>query len=342
MQNSTRQKARLLLGEDGFNRVRQRLEPWSDRLDMLVFEAPDRLLLAGEPVDAASTSFDLAWFGPELFGRGYDQAFLDLVLRSDRMRWMQSGRAGFDDPAFAALIERGILVAMSKGPAPAIAEYVLAQVLIQFQRDAERRQAQREATWRAVPFQEIAGSRWLLVGYGTIGREIAIRARAFGAHLTGVKRSRGDVPELDALATPEQLAAELAQADVVIVSTPLTVETRDSIDARFFAAMKPGALFLNVGRGALMVEDDLRLALDQGAPGHAVLDVTRIEPLPSDSWLWAHAQVTVTAHTSGLGSNLLQRTDDTFIENLERYFAGSPLQHVLTREQIAESGALPR
>jgi phosphoglycerate dehydrogenase-like enzyme len=102
----------------------------------------------------------------------------------------------------------------------------------------------------------------------------------------------------------------------------------------FFAALKPGAILINIGRGGLVDEDALRRGLDAGRPAHAVLDVFQTEPLPEDHWIWSHPQIRVSAHTSNSGDGVQPRADIQFIENLERYLAGEPLMNEAERSEV--------
>jgi phosphoglycerate dehydrogenase-like enzyme len=129
----------------------------------------------------------------------------------------------------------------------------------------------------------------------------------------------------------------LPEADVVVLSLPLSKATAGMAGAEAFAAMKAGSLFVNVGRGGLVDETALLAALDRGAPEHAVLDVTAVEPLPGDSALWSHPRITLTGHTSGVGSGVAARGDQVFLANLKRWLAGEPLQGVMPAAEVLAS-----
>ncbi|WP_156680992.1 NAD(P)-dependent oxidoreductase [Sphingomonas profundi] len=318
---------RILIAETGFARVAPRLAEAGITVDPVFFVDRERVSYRRALMPATQAAPTGAWFSLDLFVQKQEEAFLDTVCATPSLRFMQSGRAGYDDPAFVTLARNGVELAMSKGPAPAIAEYVLSHVLDRFQRGPERRAAQAAGEWRQMMFREVQGSTWLLVGFGAIGREIAVRARALGVTIVGVRRSGGSDADADRIVTPETIGPELAAADVVVLSVPLTAESTRAYGATFFAGAKPGALFLNVGRGPLIDDDALKAALDSGHLSHAVLDVTQVEPLPPGEWQWRHPRVTLTAHTSGVGSGLLKRTDDIFVENLRRYRDGAPLLH---------------
>ena len=145
--------------------------------------------------------------------------------------------------------------------------------------------------------------------------------------MIGVRRSGGASAEAERI---EQRIRDddLAVADVVLLAAPHTKETEGMADAAFFAAMKPDALLINLGRGALVNEDDLLAALDAGRPGRAWLDVMREEPLPVGHPFWAHPRVRITAHDAGVSQAVDARTDALFLDNLKRFLGGRPLRHV--------------
>lgn len=278
--------------------------------------------LSGAPAQAQP---EAAWLSQDLFGSPALRRFLEILLASPNLKWVQSGAAGVDHPMFGRVMAAGAQLTTSHAQSVGMAEYTLATVLDVFQRGPERRAAQAERRWLRLPYREIAGSAWLIVGFGAIGQEIAVRARAFGARITGVRRSGGDPAPADALIAPDALPGALGDSDVVVLCTPLTDATRNLADAAFFARMKPGSILVNLGRGGLVDEPALLSALDQGVPTHAVLDVFVQEPLPESSPFWNHPRVTLTPHASALGSGLSARSDQVFLDNLVRWVAGAPL-----------------
>ncbi len=258
------------------------------------------------------------------------RAFFVHCLRSETLRWFHVAAAGVDDPVFGMLLDKGVRLTTSHHTAIPIAEYVLAQVLRARLPLAAMDADRRSRRWRHRDWEEVAASRWLVVGLGSIGSEVAVRARAFGAHVTGVRRTpRGDEP-VDAMATPEQVPALVPDHDVIVLAVPATAGTTGMVDADLLASMAPGTILVNVGRGALVDEDALRAALDRhaldgGRPAAAVLDVAVEEPPAADSWLWDHPSVVLTAHTSSGGRQRLARAVDAFAENLVRWAAGRDL-----------------
>ena len=128
--------------------------------------------------------------------------------------------------------------------------------------------------------------------------------------------------------------AATQRTDVVVLSLPLNANTANMVDAAFLAAMKPGSVLVNVGRGGLVDEAALLAALDAGKPEHAILDVFQTEPLPAESRFWSHPRVTATPHASPMGSGLQARSDALFVDNLTRYLAGEPLLNEVSAKDV--------
>ena len=175
----------------------------------------------------------------------------------------------------------------------------------------------------------------VIVGFGDIGRAFGRLCRLLGAHVVGIRRHLGAVPpEADEMGTLEDLPRFLARADVVASVLPGTPETTHLYDGKLFQAMKPGAFFLNCGRGNAVVQEDLARALTEGHLGGAALDVTDPEPLPADSPLWDVPNLLITPHISG-EHHLAQTWDKVAAiaaRNLKHYLAGEPLENVVDRE----------
>jgi len=183
--------------------------------------------------------------------------------------------------------------------------------------------------------REMMGSRWLIVGYGSIGSAVGKRVQLLGGHVTGARRSPGPAEGADHIVPMALVKSELAQADVVLLSLPLTDETEGLVDEEFLSAMRPDALLMNLGRGQLIDEGALVAALDAGRPAFAAVDVTAEEPLPKDSPLWHHPKIAITPHNSAMTQATYIRADETFLDNLQRYLAGEPLKHVVPPETFA-------
>ena len=225
------------------------------------------------------------------------------------------------------MMARGVRLTKSSAQSPPIAEYVVSHALSLLHPISAQAHAQAARTWTTIPFREIAATTWVLIGYGAIGREIEKRIAPFGVTTIIVRRSGGD-------ATLGDMGAVLGKADVVVLACALNDATRELADAAFFAALKPGAILLNIGRGGLVDETALRAGLDRDQPAHAVLDVFETEPLAPDAWFWNHPKVRVTAHTANAGDGVLARGDALFLENLRRFRAGETLLSEATLEEV--------
>jgi phosphoglycerate dehydrogenase-like enzyme len=330
---------RILIYEPSYRRLQGEIDRYGGRLELLLMQPDGSILLNGELVSAEDGAAEIGWLNTDLFIAGTTREYMITLLKSASLKWVQSGAAGFDNPAFAQVVSKGAILTTNHSQAIGMSEYVLTTVLDHLHRGPDRRRAQAERRWAPAPYREMAGTSWLIIGFGAIGQETAKRARPFGVHITGVRRSAGEHPLADAMATVEQLPDLLPAADVVLLSLPLTPQSADIVDAGFLAAMKPGSILVNVGRGGLVDEDALLAALDAGKPAHAILDVFRTEPLPTDSRFWDHPRVTLTPHASPIGSGLAARSDQVFLDNLERFLSGEALvNQVSAREVLGEAG----
>ena len=182
---------------------------------------------------------------------------------------------------------------------------------------------------------EVAGTRWLVIGFGAIGQAVAQRARGFGASIVGVRRSGAPDPLADRMGSLDDVRRLLPDADVVVLATPLNPQTRGIADEGFFAAMKAGSVLVNVGRGGLVDEPALARALKKGRLAGAILDVFATEPLPKSSPLWDTPNLMVVPHVSSDDEQAyMPRNYDLFFRNARRFLAGRGLMNLIdpTRE----------
>lgn len=315
----------LLLSAAALDRVKDRIAPFAQDLDVVTATGPDSYARGGAPISPEEVDPDLVWTTLDAYSGGQMGAIIGKVLKGSRAKWLQTFNAGLDAPIFKSIMAKGVRISKSNAQAVAIAEYVVGHAVSLILPIEAQQGAQAQKVWKMTPYREVSQTRWCLIGYGSIGREIAKRAKAFGATLDAVRRSSGKEDLADSVSTMSALPDLLPQADVVVLACALTEETRGMADADFFAAMKPGSILINIGRGGLVGEDALRQGLDRNQPGRAVLDVFAVEPLPEDSWFWDHPKVRVSAHTSNSGQGTVGRGDDLFVANLERYLKGEPL-----------------
>jgi phosphoglycerate dehydrogenase-like enzyme len=257
-----------------------------------------------------------------------------IIAAGKAIRWVQSYGAGVEDCLSSPLIrERGILLTnVQRVLAPAMAEHVMAMAL-SFARSLNvYRDHQQQTLWRRSPVDEFTldGKTMLLVGLGGVGTEVANRAHALGMTVTAVRNSdRPGPPSVSRVGQSPALRDFLKDADFVVNTTPLTDETRNMFNAQAFAAMKAGAYFINVGRGATVVTADLVSALQSGHLAGAGLDVTEPEPLPATHVLWKMPNVIITPHTAPNSEVNVDSRWLVFRENLRRYVAGERMLSVV-------------
>lgn len=251
------------------------------------------------------------------------------VLRAGTFGLVQQFGVGLEKVDVAAATELGVWVARipgdAGGNADSVAELALLHLLALTKRLDEARAALTERRWEARPLGgSLLGTVILIVGLGSIGEALARRLSGFGARLIGVRAhpEHGGPAGVDEVAGPADLGRMLGQADAVVCCAMLDAGTAGMFGAGAFAAMKPGALFVNVARGGLVDEDALLAALESGQVGGAGLDVHAREPADPGSALLRHPRVFATPHTGGLTRAMFTRTARVFAQNLERWGAG--------------------
>jgi phosphoglycerate dehydrogenase-like enzyme len=213
--------------------------------------------------------------------------------------------------------------------APFLAETVIGALLALNSGLVRYHEQQSQRLWRQHLFRPLTGQTLLVVGAGAIGGEVAVRASALGMRVIGLRRSAVPVAGVDEMRPPDALVASLAEADVVSLHLRLTPETRNLFDAAMFAAMKPGALFINTARGGHVVENDLQAALRSGQLGGAYLDVFQTEPLPAESPLWAVSNLLISPHSADGVKDWEARFAALFAENLACWRAGRTMRNVV-------------
>ncbi len=259
---------------------------------------------------------------------------LDLVTAARSLRWIQSPSAGVESYLSETMQQSGIILTNGRGVyGVAGAEHVLGEMLIFTRRLQEMLAAQRERRWEQATYQTIPtlqGQTLGVVGLGGIGSQIALRGKAFGMTVLAVRRHPGEPPaSVDHLFGLEGLDDLLAASDHVVLALPLTPETRNLIDAARLARLRPTAYLYNVGRGAVVDEAALIVALQAGRFAGAALDVFVEEPLPADSPLWSLPNVILTPHVAANGPSDWTTVVSLFADNLRRYRAGQPLQNIV-------------
>ena len=252
------------------------------------------------------------------------------VLRSRRLRWVHALGAGVENLS-QDVVGTDVIISNNHLHGDAIADHVFAFVLAHTRRMPAAYERQRARCWvhDELVGTVLAGTTMGILGLGTIGSAVARRARAFGMRVIGTKRRPARLEGVEQALPPGRTDAVLREAAVLVVSLPLTKETRGIVGAREIDLLPRGGFLVNVGRGGLVDEDALLAALRRGHLAGAGLDVFAQEPLPADSPLWTAPGMIITPHVSGDQPGYMARVTAIFCENLRRYLAGQPLLNVV-------------
>jgi len=251
-----------------------------------------------------------------------------------KLKWIHSTAAGVAQLMYPELRDSGIMVTNPSGIfSVPMAEHTIGLLLALARNFPDSVRGQDRSAWvqqelwdKPQHLTELNGQVLLIVGFGSIGREVARRARAFDMRVWGVTRSgEGDRTLAQKIVAAKDLNAVLPEADYALIAAPETRETKHLIGEAELARMKPGARLINVGRGSLLDETALIRALESGKLGGAALDVTPTEPLPAESSLWKAPNLLITPHTSAVSDRLWFRQAHILVQLLERWFDGRDL-----------------
>lgn len=261
-----------------------------------------------------------------------------LAPHAKRLQWVHVNAAGIDTLADNDLFcETTIPFTTSAGAnAPAVAEYALALLLALAKGFPQLMAAQRRRRWQDTHMPQLASGRTLgIVGFGHIGRELAHRALSLGMRVVAMRRSRaGDQSEQhEGITLVQDLHSLLRMSDYVVLALPLTKETEGLMGEAELRAMRPTAYLINVARGAIVSEEALLRALQEGWIAGAALDVFAREPLPRDHPLWKLPNVIISPHIAGIWEGYTEAVVELFCENLRRFLAGQPLMNLVERER---------
>lgn len=314
----------------------------------------DRIELIYNPAREVEDVPDDIWARAEVL---YTTSVVPDPEDAPKLRWIQLHTAGVDHLGEQSIAQvDGITVTSASGiHATTMAEYAFMMMLALGHRLLTALRLQGTSEWAnsskrewLVPL-ELRGSTLGVVGYGSIGREIARLANAFGMDVLAIKRNVLE-PADDAgytlpgtgdpggayfsrLYPPEALCTMVRDCDFVVVVTPLTEATRMMFSVDAFESMKSTAYLINIGRGGVVDEDALRHALQNGTIAGAAMDVFEAEPLPEDSPLWKLPNLIITPHISGISPNYNEKAAGLFVENLTRYVARRELLNVVDSSQ---------
>jgi phosphoglycerate dehydrogenase-like enzyme len=259
----------------------------------------------------------------------------DLLARARKLRWIAAPRAGLGgDWFYDELVTSPVVVTNLRGIYnDHLAHQIMGFVLAFARRFDHYLPQQKDGVWkRGERMIDLASMTALVVGVGGAGSEAARLCAAFGMRVAGVDPRLTEPPAgMGTIVTPEYLDEQLAGADFVILTTPETPQTLGLFNAQCFAAMKAGAYFINIGRGACVVTDDLVAALASGRLAGAGLDVVAPEPLPQDHPLWTMPGVLLTPHVAIYGTPYPQKKEALLLENCRRFACGAPLLNIVDK-----------
>jgi phosphoglycerate dehydrogenase-like enzyme len=325
-------------------------EHWLERLQNL---SPD-LLIEQRPARSIEAVPDALWQEVEILFTSFATP-LPLPEQAPRLHWVQLYSAGPDRILDHPLTQTPVIFTTTSGiHAINMAEHVLTMMLAWFHRFPRLLSYQQRGQWPTpserlssfVP-EELRGKTIGIVGYGSVGRQVARLATAFGMRVLAMQRrtdhrdSGFQFPDIgDPEGTlphrfyaPDQLHSMLRESDVIVIAVPLTPKTRNLFDGAAFQAMKSTAFLVNVARGEVCNETALVRALEEKQIAGAALDVFHQEPLPSNHPLWHLPNVFISPHTGGLSPLYNERAAMLFEENLRRYLASEPLYNVVDKTQ---------
>jgi phosphoglycerate dehydrogenase-like enzyme len=295
--------------------------PAARHLKVLDRLPPQTRIVVGESLEA------LANAAPDaevvLCGGTHREILRELWPSMAKLRWVHALAAGLEGLLFDELIESSVPLTNSRGVfARSLGEFALAGML-HFAKDLGRmKRQQREAKWECFDVEELNGRTLGVFGHGSIGKETAKRAQAFGMKVIGLG-SRATKAELDAM---------LAACDYLLVAAPLTPKTRGAIGDPELRRLKPGAVVINLGRGPVIDEASLIAALTEKRIRGAVLDVFDVEPLPAEHAFWRLENVLLSPHTADHTATWMDEAMQLFVENFEYWSNGEPLLNVADKK----------
>jgi phosphoglycerate dehydrogenase-like enzyme len=261
-------------------------------------------------------------------------AVLQSVLpQASRVRWIHSLWTGVEGILTPEMLAHPAQLTNGRGVFRwPLADWVVA-VMLHFSFDLGRVIRQQQAgVWEPFIASMLEGKTLGIVGYGSIGSAAASRAKGFGMKIAALRRKEGKSdPTVDAFYTRPQLQELMSASDYVLLAAPVTPETRGMIGAAEIAAMKPSAVMVNVGRGPVVDEAALIQALQAGKIRGAALDVFAVEPLPAGHPFYKMTNVLVSPHTADRVEGFLGPPVEAFLENLDRFLKGEPLENVVDK-----------
>ena len=296
-------------------------------------------ILAIDPEDSSNPSWDLI---PEcdafflsyqfLFAiRDNQELFKPLLNLTKRMKFIQTGYAGMDDPFCQAMLKESdaVIANASSIHAIPISHYVFSQMLRWNKRIDQHIELQQEKNWSPMGGDgELTNKTLLILGYGGIGKEVAKLGKAFGMNVIGIRRNPEVCEFADKVVTMDSLEEFLPVADFLVLALPNSEETNDVVDKNFLKKINNSAMLINVGRGNAVNEKDLAEALNSDILAAAAVDTTKNEPLEKSSDLWSAKNCFISAHDSAHSLLGLPRAFELFLENVKNFKGNQPIKNL--------------
>ena len=249
------------------------------------------------------------------------------------IRWIHATSAGVDALMIPPVRDSDIPVTNARGIFDrGIAEYVLGALLLFAKDTLTNLSLMKEHRWQHRETRLLRGSRALVVGAGSIGREVATVLGAMGVSVVGTARNAREDAAFERVHAQQDLPDLLPEADYVIITAPLTPQTEGLFDADQFLRMKPGAVLVNVGRGPIVETSALLAALQSGRLGGVALDVFEEEPLHANHPLWDEPNAMLSAHMAGDFIGWRAALGQQFVDNFQRWQKGEPLNNPVSKE----------
>jgi glyoxylate/hydroxypyruvate reductase A len=262
--------------------------------------------------------------------------YRDLAAVAPRLRWLQSTSAGIGQMVKrVGLDQTDITFTTASGVhARPLADFCLMAMLMFAKNYGWMERDKKAKRWERYCGEELTGKTLAIVGVGRVGQEVARHGKRMDMRVTGMRRSDAPVPDVDKLFDRPELHTMLREADFLVLAAPHTPETVANFGEAELALLKPTAVLINIGRGALVDEDAMIRALQEKLLAGAALDVAREEPPPQDSPLWDMPNVIISPHSASTVTQENARITDIFCDNLRRYLKGEPLRNVLDKKKL--------
>ncbi len=285
------------------------------KLPRLIVQAADNAESAEQHIEHADI----------ILGRPAEAALL--LDKAKKLRWLQSTFAGIEPLCAGGLRTDYVLTGVKGVFGPLMSEYVFAYILAGERSLFATRLNQSKKLWSPIAYQGLDTLAIGIVGLGSIGKHIAATAKHFGMQVLGMKRTRGDVENVDRMFLVQDKSLFLPLVDYLVITLPATKQTTGFIGLADLKLMKPTATVMAVGRGSTLDQDGLITALQQNYISGAVLDVFAEEPLPESSPLWDMDNVYITPHNSA--ASFPAQITTLFCENYQRFLSGNTLKYVV-------------